>query len=82
MEPEPAFILGMTFGALLLWFAQSLLRLLRSRRQARPAVAEVPETDERRRLREIDELHQRLAVVERIATDPAGRTAAEIERLR
>ena len=38
--------------------------------------------DETRRLREIEELHERLAVLERIATDPAERTAAEIEKLR
>lgn len=39
--------------------------------------------DENERQREqIHNLHQRLAVLERIATDPATRTAAEIDALR
>ncbi|RPF72116.1 hypothetical protein [Aurantiacibacter spongiae] len=39
--------------------------------------------EERRRDREeIDELRDRVAVLERIATDPARRTADEIEKLR
>ena len=81
MEPEPAFILGMMFGALLLWFVQSMLarRRRRSGSEERPALQP---TTERGRLREIEELHERLAVLERIATDPANRTAAEIEKLR
>jgi uncharacterized membrane protein len=82
MEPEPAFIMGMMFGALLLWFAQSLLRSRRDRRQAARTEASVRGLDEKKRLREIEALHERLAVLERIATDPAARTAAEIERLR
>ncbi|HWT12877.1 MAG TPA: hypothetical protein VN231_09005 [Allosphingosinicella sp.] len=80
MEPEPAFVMGMMFGALLLWFVQSMLRSRRRRRQADPASAGVG--TERGRLREIEELHERLAVLERIATDPAQRTASEIEKLR
>jgi hypothetical protein len=35
-----------------------------------------------RRARELEALHERLAVLERIATDPSERTAAEIEKLR
>lgn len=82
MEPEPAFVMGMMFGALLLWFVQSLFRSRRLRKQAEEKLAATDVPTGQRRLREIDELHQRLAVLERIATDPADRTAAEIERLR
>jgi len=40
-------------------------------------------TGENERLRgQIDRLEERLAVLERIATDPAERTAREIEKLR
>jgi len=40
-------------------------------------------TDENGRLKsQIDRLEERLAVLERIATDPAERTAREIEQLR
>ena len=85
MDSEPSFILGMIFGALLLWAAQSWLRRRRERRGQRPGFGAgrlAAGGEEARRLREIEELHQRLAVLERIATDPAERTAAEIERLR
>ena len=81
MEPEPAFVIGMMAGALLLWFVQSLFAARRRRRQAAERLALAATTDGGR-LREIDELHARLAVLERIATDPANRTAAEIEKLR
>lgn len=88
---EPAFILGMMFGALALFAAQTWLRSWRVRRRQGAARSgridqsgriDAAPADEARRLREIEELHQRLAVLERIATDPAQRTAAEIERLR
>jgi hypothetical protein len=82
MEPEPAFIIGMMFGALLLWAAQHWLARRKERRTARVAERISRAGDDSQRLREIEELHQRLAVLERIATDPAERTAAEIERLR
>jgi hypothetical protein len=81
MEPEPAFVMGMMFGALLLWFVQSLLGARRRRRDTEARLAQAATTDGGR-LREIEELHARLAVLERIATDPAGRTASEIEKLR
>ena len=81
MEPEPAFVMGMMFGALLLWFVQSLLRARRGRKETEQRLAGAATTDGGR-LREIEELHARLAVLERIATDPANRTAAEIEKLR
>ena len=38
--------------------------------------------DNERLRRTVDRLEERLAVLERIATDPAERTAREIERLR
>lgn len=81
MEPEPAFILGLMVGALLLWFVQSLLAARRRRKETGQRLAAAA-TGDPGRLREIEELHARLAVLERIATDPANRTAAEIERLR
>ncbi|HET9429035.1 MAG TPA: hypothetical protein VFO69_11820 [Allosphingosinicella sp.] len=82
MQPEPAFVMGLMFGALLLWFAQSMFRARRLRQEADIKLAELREPSDQRRLREIEELHKRLAVLERLATDPAERTAAEIERLR
>ena len=81
MEPEPAFIIGMMFGALLLWFVQSLLGARRRRKETDVRLAAAAVSDPGR-LREIEELHARLAVLERIATDPANRTASEIEKLR
>ena len=82
MEPEPAFVMGMMFGALLLWFVQSLFSARRRRKAEAQSAAVASGMSDQRRLREIDELHERLAVLERIATDPAQRTASEIERLR
>ena len=82
MQPEPAFVMGLVFGALLLWFAQSMFRSRRLRKKADIKLAELREPSDQRRLREIEELHRRLAVLERLATDPAERTAVEIERLR
>jgi hypothetical protein len=81
MEPEPAFVIGMMAGALLLWLVQSLLAARRGRKEAEQRLAAAATSDPGR-LREIEELHARLAVLERIATDPANRTAAEIEKLR
>ena len=82
MDPDFALSVGVVLGAGGLWMLQRLLGLLRRPgRAARPA--EVPgEAEETRRLREIEELHQRLAVLERIATDPAERTARAIDELR
>jgi hypothetical protein len=81
MEPEPAFVLGTMFGALLLWFFQSLVGSYRRRKEAGERIAAAAVND-KGRLREIEDLHERLAVLERIATEPGSRTAAEIERLR
>jgi len=81
MDPDFALSVGVALGAGGLWILQQLLRLLR-RPAAPPAREAGSEADERRRLREIDELHERLAVLERIATDPAERTARAIDELR
>ena len=81
MDWEPAFVLGTAFGALLLFALQAVFRgLRRTKSEAREPVS--LDKDEARRLREVDDLHARLAVLERIATDPAARTASEIEGLR
>lgn len=82
MDPEPAFIIGVMFGALLLWAVQHWLARRKERQTAKAAARIDRVGDDAQRLREIEELHRRLAVLERIATDPAERTAAEIERLR
>jgi hypothetical protein len=82
MQPEPAFVMGMMFGALLLWWVQSMFRSRRLRKQAEAKLAAMGQPGDQGRLREIEELHNRLAVLERLATDPADRTAAEIEKLR
>lgn len=38
--------------------------------------------ENQRLTKEVDQLHERIAVLERIVTDPADRTAREIESLR
>ena len=82
MDPDFAFMMGMATGAVLLAFLQLLLGG-RRRRKASSARREAElETHDRGRVQEIAELRERLAVLERIATDPAIRTAAEIEQLR
>lgn len=43
---------------------------------------ELLDTENERRAQQIDRLEDRIAVMERIATDPAARTAREIESLR
>ncbi|HEX6375792.1 MAG TPA: hypothetical protein VFZ91_08720 [Allosphingosinicella sp.] len=82
MDPDFVLSVGVVLGAGGLWILQRLLGWLRRPRPASAPREAAPEADERRRLREIDELHQRLAVLERIATDPAERTARAIEELR
>lgn len=69
-----------------------LVSVLRARYNARAGITEdmmgnqtlhprVPEKDPQAE-REIRELKERVRVLERIATDPARRTAEEIEKLR
>ncbi len=67
-----------------------LLKFLESRHKARAALGSAAEARENVRLAEendllrgtVERLEQRMAVLEAIATDPAERTAREIERLR
>ena len=82
MDPDFALSLGVAVGAGGLWILQRLLAALRRPERAAQPPAAAPDPDERNRLREIEELHQRLAVLERIATDPAERTARAIDELR
>jgi hypothetical protein len=82
MDPDFALSVGVVLGASGLWMAQRLLGLLRRPPPTAQPAPTVRDSDETRRLREIEELHQRLAVLERIATDPAERTARAIDELR
>ena len=67
-----------------------VLKYLQSRHEARAAAGNGAESRENARLgqenemlrRTVERLEQRMAVLEAIATDPAERTAREIERLR
>lgn len=87
MPPEVAFMFGLmlaTFATLTIqWFG---------RRKARQAVAAIDHGAQRnitllsseneRQSGQIDRLQERLAVLERITTDPAERTARAIDALR
>jgi len=74
------------------WVIVSILHYKQGKRLARPldCGSGVEDTRENARLahenevlrRTVERLEQRTAVLERIATDPAERTAREIERLR
>ncbi|MES2338055.1 MAG: hypothetical protein V4537_08170 [Pseudomonadota bacterium] len=90
MQPEEFFItlmFGMAIGS-----AVTLLIQLYGRRKARQAVSAVDHNAQRnitllsseneRQTGQIDRLQERLAVLERLAVDPAHRTAREIELLR
>ena len=82
MDPDFAFMMGMAVGAILI----GLIQLFFGGRRKRKVVDAGRETrltaENQRRVREVEELRERLAVLERIATDPATRTANEIEKLR
>ena len=87
MPPELAFIFG-----LLLATASTLLIQAFGRRKARQAVAAIDHGAQRtitllgseneRQSGQIDRLQERLAVLERITTDPAERTSRAIDALR
>jgi cell division protein FtsB len=68
------------------WWAQRLSRLkLEGEARTGPAAAREIEqlsTENIGLKKKVEQLEQRLAVLERIATDPAERTAREIEQLR
>ena len=87
MPPEVGFILGLMLGTLATLMIQAF-----GRRKARIAVMAANKDAERsialldsenaRRTGQIDRLQERIQVLERITTDPAERTAREIEALR
>ncbi|MFA5988717.1 MAG: hypothetical protein WC803_03810 [Sphingomonas sp.] len=86
MEPTPFVILGAMLGAGALFLVQAYGRRkvrLASRSLATPErdVAILVRENERQ-LGQITRLEERIATLERIATDPAGRTAREIDALR
>jgi hypothetical protein len=87
MPPEVGFIFGVMFTAAAIFLTQAF-----GRRKARQAVAALEldakrsiallDTENARQTGQIDRLQERIAVLERITTDPAERTAREIEALR
>jgi hypothetical protein len=87
MPPEVGFILGLMLGTVATLLIQAF-----GRRKARIAVKAANLDAERsialldsenaRRTGQIDRLQERIQVLERITTDPAERTAREIEALR
>lgn len=87
MPPEVGFMFGLIFGTIATLLIQAF-----GRRKARIAVKAANLDAERsialldsenaRRTGQIDRLHERIQVLERITTDPAERTAREIEALR
>lgn len=86
MPPEAAFTLGLMTGSggllLIQAFARRKVRQALTAWQPRTVEADLRREEEERRMIEVDGLRQRLAVLERIAIDPAVRTAREIEQLR
>ncbi len=87
MPPEVAFIFGLILGTGGLLLIQAY-----GRRKVRQAIA-APDLDARRNIQlldseserhagMIDRLQERIATIERIATDPAERTSREIDALR
>jgi hypothetical protein len=85
--PEPIFIMGLIVGVIGLLLIQAF-----GRRKARQAVAAINQDAQRnitllvneneRQTGQIDRLQDRIAVLERIAVEPAIRTARAIEELR
>ena len=85
MNPDIVFamILGALITLAIQWYA---------RRKVKQAIAapdlvarrgvELLDTENERRTRQIDRLQERIAVLERISTDPAERTARAIDALR
>ena len=87
MPPEVGFILGLMLGTLATLMIQAF-----GRRKARIAVKganldadrsiKLLDSENERRTGQIDRLQERIQVLERITTDPAERTAREIDALR
>ncbi len=81
MNEDALFNLGFLLGMVTMWVIHRIIRAWKDRKARKLVAAQAP-ADDRRRTEEIEALHARLAVLERIATDPAERTAREIEALR
>ena len=87
MPPEAGFILGLMLGTIATLLIQAF-----GRRKARIAVKsanldaersiELLDSENARRIGQIDRLQERIQILERITTDPAERTAREINALR
>jgi hypothetical protein len=82
MTMDALFNGGFLAGMATMWFLQRLIGARRCRRRENEALRAELEGSGRSKVDEIEALHARLAVLERIATDPAERTAREIEALR
>ena len=84
---NPDIVFAMILGALITLAIQWY-----TRRKVKQAIAapdlvarrgvELLDTENERRTRQIDRLQERIAVLERISTDPAERTARAIDALR
>lgn len=85
MPPEPAFLIGILHGVILILLVQTYRRRKASKLAAQRG-AEKPIDSlvaENKQLRgDVSTLANRIKVLERIATDPAERTAREIDALR
>ncbi len=80
-EETAIFIIIMSAMVLTAYLIAMWIKYRRPASVAAPADGEAAKQIEALR-NENDRLHERLAVLERIATDPAERTAREIEELR
>lgn len=87
MPPEAAFTIGLMLGVTGLLLIQAFAR--RKVRQALRVVdpdvvlqGTIRREEDERRIAEVDAMRQRLTVLERIAIEPAMRTAREIDALR
>lgn len=78
-ENSAIFIVLMTLIGVTAWLVNKMIKTRHP--PPRPDALDAGHEIEQLR-RENDQLHERLAVLERIATDPAERTAREIEQLR
>jgi hypothetical protein len=90
MEDAAIFVIVMTAMVLSAWLLHSLIRTWQTSRLTPAAGDKLEATRETRLLADenaelrscVGRLEERIAVLERIATDPAHRTAREIEELR
>ena len=81
MPNEAAFFIGVLAGMLAIWILQLWSRGREQKRVAGADAAELTAVN-RRLTGELEDMQARLHVLERVVTDPAHRTAAEIEQLR